>query len=312
MATVLEFDTLIIGGGLAGLQAAIQLGRSLHHVAVADNGSGRSSIAKNYRNILGYPDGVSGQQLRSLGEQQARQFGVSFFSGTVTSLTQNEDGRFRAELTGLDQEPTAFLAKTILLSSGIKDPFPTIQGLDPCLGESIFICPDCDGYEIVNQHALVIGSGSHAVQMAKTLRYFTKTITIVNHDGAKVEEPEQAYLVQEAIPIHHEPIVRIEQEGGRLKRVELASGTVIAVEKGFLAFPGAKLQTSLLAGFDLQRLDTGHILANPRTKETTCRNIWAAGDVVAHSQQVTISLGDGSQAAIWIHKRLLEMAKGNG
>lgn len=310
MATVLEFDTLIIGGGLAGLQAAIQLGRSLHKVAVADNGGGRSTIAKKYRNVLGYPDGVSGQELRALGEQQARQLGVSFFSGMVTSLAQNDAGQFQAELSGAGQSAVQLGAKTILLASGIKDPFPEIPGLAPCLGESIFICPDCDGYEIIDQPAVVIGSGNHAVQMAKTLRYFTQTITIVNHDAAPLGEAEQAYVQRESLPIYHEPVLGIQQEQGGLQRVELASGGGFAVQKGFLAFPGAKLQTSLLAGFDLHRLDTGHILANPRTKETTYRNIWAAGDIVAHSQQVTISLGDGSQAAIWIHKRLLEMGSG--
>lgn len=307
-----EYDTLIIGGGMAGLQAAIQLGRSLHKVVVADSGNGRSAIAKNYRNILGYPDGVSGQQLRSLGEAQARDLGVSFLSGEVTSLTKEESGCFWASVTVSEQGNVQVRAKTVLLSSGIKDPFPAIPGLAPCLGESLFICPDCDGYEIVGQHTVVIGSGRHAIEMAKILRYFTQTITIVNHDQTPIAAEEESFLQKENIPIHNEPIRRILQERGTMQHVELETGSGFDVQKGFLAFPGAKVQTSLLDGFELERLENGHILANPRTKETSFPNIWAAGDVLAHSQQVTISLGDGSQAAIWIHKRLLEMKNGSG
>lgn len=310
MKTEMEYDTLIIGGGIAGLQAAIQLGRSLHQVIVADSGNGRSVVARNYRNILGYPDGVSGKALRSLGEQHARQVGVSFLHGEVTLLEKEATGSFLAFLQTKEQQEVQIRAKTILLSSGIKDPFPEIPGLDPCLGESLFICPDCDGYEIVNQPAVVIGSGTHAVQMAGILRYFTtEAITVINHTGVPIGTDDELILQKERIRIYNEPIRQIHQVRGQLFRVELASGKAVEVKKGFLAFPGAKVQTSLVRLFPVKRLENGHILADPRTKETSCKNIWAAGDVLAHSQQVTISMGDGSQAAIWIHKRLLDMQK---
>ncbi|MGE5701536.1 MAG: NAD(P)/FAD-dependent oxidoreductase [Clostridia bacterium] len=304
MPQELIYDTLIIGGGIAGLQAAIQLGRSLHKVIVVDHGKGRSTIAKKYRNILGYPQGISGESLRSNGEEQARELGVVFMYGEVTALSQKADHAFVAEVMhGSGNE--AVVARTVLVASGIKDPFPTIPGLTQCLGESLFICPDCDGYEIIGKHALVIGSGKYALEMADTLQYFTNRLTVINHTLTP-SEAEPFTTTDGQIRVIDEPISEIFHKDGQMQAVQLVSGERISVEKGFLAFPGAKVQSTLLEKFQVDRLENGHVLVNPRTKETSYRNIWAAGDIVAHSQQVTISMGDGSQAAIWIHKRLLE------
>lgn len=84
-----QADCIIIGGGIAGIQAAIQLGRYKHNIIVIDSSQGRSSIAKAYHNILGWPEGVSGKQLRTLGRQHAEKFGVEFLDDTVTSLEKS-------------------------------------------------------------------------------------------------------------------------------------------------------------------------------------------------------------------------------
>lgn len=298
------YDTIIIGGGIAGLQASIQLARCLHQVLVIDSGQGRSLIAKNYRNILGYPDGISGHELRSSGAAQARELGVHFVSGEVIAL--HEDEVFSVTLEGNQQR---YQAKTILLATGITDPFPSIPGLSACLGESIFICPDCDGFETINRKTAVIGAGPNAADLAEILLYFTRKLIVINHTGTPIPDEKNKRLASEGIPVITAAVTRIAHEQGQVRDMDLSSGESLTVEKAFLAFPGAKVNSHLLEPFQPIRLGNGHLMVNPRTKETSHRNIWAVGDVIAHSQQVTIAMGDGSQAAIWMHKRLLEMTR---
>lgn len=298
------YDTIVIGGGIAGLQAAIQLSRSLHKVLVIDKKTGRSVLARKYRNILGYPEGVSGMELRNQGEQMAKRFGATFIQGEATFCEQNQEHVFC--VTTREHEET-FMAKTLLISTGITDPLPAIPGLVECLGESIYICPDCDGYEVQKKRTVVIGSGKQALQMAKELTYYTNDIVVINHSLTLLDKDDQRMAKEWGECYRNEEILSLQQQNGFLSSVTLRSGEEITVERGFLAFAGAHVNSDLLQAFHIQLLNQGHVQVDSRTKETNHRNIWAAGDINAHSQQVTISMGEGSQAAIWIHKRLLEL-----
>jgi len=296
------FDTIIIGGGIAGLQTAIQLSRCLRNVAVVDANHGRSTVAKAYRNILGFPDGVSGKALRDAGRTHALRLGVRFFSDEVSELSEHE-GRFFARLrvSGYRLE-----GRTVVLAAGISDPFPDIPGLVDCLGKSIFICPDCDGYETVGQAAAVIGAAPQAAKMAVQLRYYTDRLTVINHAGSPLGAQEGETIRSLSIDVINERVERLAHQNGMLTGIVLSGGAMLSVSRAFLAFPGARVNTDLLRPFAVRFNEKGHVLVDPRTKETDHRNIWAVGDVIPHSQQVAIAMGDGAQAAIWIHKRLQE------
>ncbi len=299
------YDTVIVGGGIAGLQAAIQLGRSRRQVLVVDDGKGRSTLAKNYRNILGFPEGVSGQYLRMMGTRQAKQVGVEFLPDRAIEIHQDDDGIFRIKT---QKGTTAYTGRTLLLATGITDAIPYIPGLGDCLGESVYICPDCDGYEVLSQKTVVIGSGPQAAHLARILKYFTDDLLVINHTNEEIDPEVSNHLQEENIKFIAEKVIRIEQEKGRLQAVHLENGDKLPVEKGFVAFRGAVVNTGLLRSFPLHMLSNGHIVVDGRTKETSYPNIWAVGDVAAHSQMSTIAMGDGAQAAIWIHKRLFELA----
>lgn len=299
---MIQVDCMIIGGGIAGLQAAIQLGRYQHNITVIDSRNGRSTIAKDYQNILGWPEGVSGNQLRNLGRQHAEKFGVDFRDDFVISLEKKEDKFSICTDTNLQYE-----AKTIFLGTGITDNIPAIKNLYSTLGTSTYICPDCDGYEIRNKQTIVIGDGNTGASMALTLLYWSQDITYVNHTKTAINEAYRKKLDEKQISIYEDKIQEVLTDDAQgLRAVLLENGKIIEGKKAFTAFKGKKLNNNLAKQLGVDLNETNHVYVNPRTKETNIPGIWAGGDLVAHSEQVTISMGDGTQAAIWIHKRLLE------
>jgi thioredoxin reductase len=195
----------------------------------------------------------------------------------------------------------------LLISTGIKDRIPPIKDIEPCLGISIYVCPDCDGYEVRDKHVLLLGSGSTGANLALTLTYWTKRITFINHDSKELEPDMKEKLMQHNITIINEQIEAVIAENeSSFKGVKLKSGQTVSGDRGFIGFGGNLVHSELAKQLGVELLENKHVLVDPRTKETNITNVWAAGDVVAHSEQVTIAMADGCQAAIWIHKRLLK------
>ncbi|WP_102026344.1 NAD(P)/FAD-dependent oxidoreductase [Salirhabdus sp. Marseille-P4669] len=293
------YDCIIIGGGFAGIQAAIQLGRYKHRVLVIDADFGRSTICRSYHNILGYPDGVSGLELRQIGKKQAEVLGVQFHIDKVEHINPNEE---TFQLT--TKKGNRFSAKRLLLATGIMDRIPIFKQVEPTLGTSVYVCPDCDGYEVKDKKTIVMGSGDVGANMALTLTYWTTELTYINHEQKPISEDNCRKLAQHNIQYRTEPINEVQIEDNLFQGVTLESGEEIRGERGFVAFGGNKVESDLAKQLGVERLENKHIVTDPRTKMTNVKHVWAAGDVVAHSEQVTIALGEGSQAAIWIHKSL--------
>ncbi|PEL11211.1 NAD(P)/FAD-dependent oxidoreductase [Bacillus sp. AFS017336] len=297
------YECIIIGGGFAGLQASIQLGRYQRKVLVIDSNYGRSTLCKSYRNILGWPTGISGQQLRQLGRNHAENYGISFIEDKVISV-QNVNNHYKMETIA----GRSYSAKTILLATGLIDRFPQINNLVDCLGSTIFVCPDCDGYEVLNKSVIILGSGDVGAELAITLTYWSNQIIYINHDGNELTPDLYERLLKNGIQYRKENIKEVLKDGdSTFNGICLQSGEKIYGERAFIAFGGNEVQNSLATQLGVKMLNNKHVIVDSRTKETNITNVWAAGDLVTHSQQVTIAMGEGTQAAVWIHKRLLDM-----
>lgn len=296
----LIYDCVIVGGGIAGLQAAIQLGRYQHKIVVIDSNNGRSNFCLAYHNILGWPNGVSGGFLRRVGRDQAEDLGVEFVQNKVMSI-ENQENNFVCTV----KDGKEIVGKRLLLATGIMDRLPSFPEIYPCLGVSVFVCPDCDGYEVKNEKTIVIGSGDVGANMALTLSYWTNEIMYINHEKREVSEQNQIELRSKKIIYHEEIIDTFMAKGSQFKGVVLKDGTKIECEYAFVALGGNEVRSQLASKLGVELHENKHILTDSRTKMTNIKHVWAAGDVVAHSEQVTIAMGEGSQAAIWIHKSLL-------
>lgn len=301
-------DCIIVGGGIAGLQAALQLGRySVHDILVIDRGGGRSSLCKNYRNILGWPDGVSGDELRKLGRKQAEAVGVTFADDDIRKAERDHKQQF--VLTGSDGKQ--YKSRTLLMATGLMDRFPKLPGLMSALGTSIFVCPDCDGYEIQGRKTIVIGSGDPGASMAVLLSERTGDLTYINHEGKSVSSEYLSQLEELEIPCVEKKVSEIRcEEDGILSAVVLEDGSKMAAERGFISFGGNTIYSELAEQLGAELEHNRHVKTDPRTKMTNVELLWAAGDLGVHSELSTVAMGDGSVAAIWIHKALKEMNNG--
>ncbi|WP_174496634.1 NAD(P)/FAD-dependent oxidoreductase [Salirhabdus euzebyi] len=295
------YDCVIVGGGIAGLQAAIQLGRYKHHTLVIDSNDGRSVICRSYHNILGYPDGVSGQHLRSVGKQHAEKFGVEFANDKILKVKRQKETFILSS-----QNEREYVTKRLLIATGVMDRIPPFNSLYLCLGKSVYVCPDCDGYEVKDKKTIVMGSGNSGANMALTLSYWTQDIIFINHEQKTISDDVKKKLKEKNISFLNEEIMEVMAEGEYFNGVRLKNNEVVHGDRGFIAFGGNEVRSEIGHQLGLERLENKHIVVDPRTKMTNVPNVWAAGDVVAHSEQVTIAMGEGSQAAIWIHKSLIQ------
>lgn len=327
----MQYQCMIVGGGIAGLQAAIQLGRYDHRVLVLDSGYGRSTLCRCYHNVLGWPDGVSGEELRRLGRKQAEALGVKFVQDEVTfaeACTDERDecGDKRAT-QGSHEEPEAcregkeramhagfrlrgrsgaeYEGELLLLATGLLDRLPALPGLVPCLGLTVYVCPDCDSFEVKGRKTVVLGAGDPGARLALQLHDRTDELFYINHERTAVEGRLLEDLKRAGIGYRETEVLEVRASGdGLLTGLLLADGEELAAERGFLAFGGNKVNSELAGQLGVERHENRHILTDPRSKQTNVSGIWAAGDVGVHAEQVTIAMGEGSQAAIWMHRAL--------
>ncbi|WHX51252.1 NAD(P)/FAD-dependent oxidoreductase [Paenibacillus woosongensis] len=295
-------DCIIVGGGIAGLQAAIQLGRySAYDVLVVDAGEGRSTLCRGYHNILGWPDGISGQELRARGRHQAESTGVRFAQDRIVTAARTAAGTILLK----GETGQTYETYTTLLATGVSDRIPEIPGLVPLLGSSVYICPDCDGYEIEGKCTVLMGSGDAGANMALLLAERTNSLTYVNHESSRISPELLEQMGHASISYIEAAIVEIRSAAeGQIEQIILHDGTVLPAERGFIAFGGNKVHSDLARQLGAVLSDNGHVESDPRSKQTSVDNVWAAGDIALHAEQATVAMGEGSIAAIWINKAL--------
>jgi thioredoxin reductase (NADPH) len=294
-----DFDCLIVGGGPAGLTAAIYLARFHLKVQVVDAGKSRASWIPCTRNVPGFPDGIAGEELIARMTAQALKFGASVERGRVTRL-ERADGRFEAEWG----EGRA-TARSVLLATGIANRRPDMDEAlhDEALARGLIrYCPICDGYEVTDKRVGVIGSGRHGVAEAVFLRGYTADVTLIAPDKRHALGKEDRALIR----AHG-----IETVDGPSRGVAAQSDCIVVeTADGHHAFDsvypalGSDIHNEL-AGQIGAGLAAGEgcILVDGRQR-TNVPGAYAAGDVVIGLDQISHAMGEGGVAATTIRNDL--------
>ena len=294
-------DCLIIGGGPAGLTAAIYLARFRLDILVIDAGDSRASWIPCSHNHAGYPDGINGKELLRLMREQAQKYGAKIETGRVTRLEKGEDGLFSADW-GCGAQAT----RSVLLATGITNRRPL---MDPELHDDamarglIRYCPICDGYEVTDKRVGVIGSGTNGVGEAIFLRSYTCDVTLIAPDRAlDLTAEENERLKAAGVTTIDGPAEAVGVTENCIT-VDTAAG-LMTFDSVYPAL-GSDTHTQLGEMVGAQLAEDGCFLCDTKMR-TSVEGLYAAGDVVHGLDQISHAMGEGGQAATTIRNDLAE------
>ena len=293
------YDVAVVGGGPAGLTAALWLGRYLHSVALIDSGDPRNWETRGINGFLG-AQGIRSPELRAKGRADAALFGVELVDDEVSRIHNTNGERFVIDL----YHGRTIEARRMLLAIGIKDIWPDIPGLSDCYGETAHVCPDCDGYETRGRKTVVIGSGRKAVGMALSLTTWTGKIVIcTNGQPADMEAKHLEKLKALNIPVLEAKVNRIMSKDHEIRCINLDGGMQLDCDRLYFAI-GQYPADDLGAQLKCKRNDLGLIEIDEHY-HTSVLNVFAAGDIVGGAQLAIAAAADGAIAALAIHASLV-------
>ncbi|HEY3113695.1 MAG TPA: NAD(P)/FAD-dependent oxidoreductase [Gemmatimonadaceae bacterium] len=294
-----RYDVAVVGGGPAGLSAALWLARYLHKVVVVDSGDPRNWETRGINGYLGH-QGIRPPELRAIGRAECAEYGVEFV-GEIVDEAINETGELFAICL---RDGTTIQAPRILLAIGLKDVWPDIPGLDQCYGETVHVCPDCDGYESRDKKTVVVGKGRKAVGMALALTTWTRQIVIcTNGEPPDMEQELLDQLKALNIPVLDGPIRCVVSKDREISGVELEDGMSLNCERLYFAI-GQYPSDDLGAQLGCRRDQLGRLVIDEHN-HTSVKNVYAAGDVAHAPQLAIVAASSGAVAAMAIHASLI-------
>jgi len=279
-------DVVIVGGGVAGLSAAVMLGRARRSVVVVDEGKPRNRFAAHMHGVLGR-DGNSPAQLLEEGRADARKYGAELITGTVTEI-EGVEGCF------VVHGPREIVARRVIVATGLVDVLPDIPGVDALWGTGAVGCPYCDGWEVRDEPLGVIATSPMSRNQAHLLRQWASELTVFGAREAGISEAELDGLQARGIVLAL-PALEVQGTLGDV-RISTAAGE----HRVSRVFVGARPQPAdaLLTALGAAPLKT--------SGATNVPGVWAIGNVADQKALVPIALGAGTQAAMQVNISLLE------
>lgn len=296
-----ELDVVIIGGGAAGLSAALVLGRARRRVAVIDAGSPRNAPAARMQGFLG-SDGLPPKELLDSGRAEVTGYGVRLITGVANRIapaTGTDGSGFRVRLT----DGTELSTRRVLVTTGLRDEIPDLPGVRERWGKDLLHCPYCHGYEVRDRRLAVLGGSPEAVAHALLLRQWSSNVVLFS-DAEQLKAVEREQLAARGIAVNDEPVTGLAIDKDRLRGVELASGAVMERDAVFVR-PRFVANDNLLTDLGCATHPNGWVVTDPGGA-TSVTGVWAAGNAVNPRAQVITAAGEGSAAAIAINNDLAE------
>lgn len=292
-------EVIVVGGGIAGLSAAIYLGRAQRDTLVIDSGHSMARWEPVVENYLGFPNGVGGEELLRNGCRQAKRHAVSFANDEIRTLALKKPGFV------LKGKKKTYYTKRLLLATGIFHLPPKIPGVRECLGHSMFFCKDCDGYRVRGKRIAILGSNNEAVEYALgMLHYSACVIVATNGEKPRWNKPHSRWMAEYEIPVQRQRITGVDHRKGKIRALDLADGTHLRIDYIFTT-RGDVFHTGLAEKLGA-KLDADGQIEIDLCMRTSVPGFYAAGCVTPANCQMIIAAGQGAAAAQAINRDLFE------
>ncbi|WP_437484197.1 NAD(P)/FAD-dependent oxidoreductase [Sorangium sp. So ce1014] len=298
-ADVRGYDVIIIGGGPAGLSAALILGRCRRRVLVCDSGRYRNHAAHAMHGFLSR-DGIAPSELRRIGREQLQPYGVEIREAAVADV-RREATRFEVTMEGGER----LLCRKLLLATGLVDRLPDLPGLPAMYGKSAHHCPYCDGWEARDKAIGVYGQGCTGLSLALNMKTWSDDVILFTDGPASLSRSDAARLARHGIGVREERIARLEGRDGMLERVVLEDGSFVERRSLFLKTKqeqGADLARKLRCKITEER----GVETADKHEETTCEGVFVAGDASKDVLLAIMAAAEGADAAFGVNCALQE------
>ena len=292
-------EVIVVGGGIAGLSAAIYLGRAQRDVLVIDSGHSMAKWEPVVQNYLGFANGVGGKELLKNGCTQARRYGASFVSDEIKTLSA------RKSFFVLKGKRKTYRARRLLIATGIFHLPPEIPGVEQCLGHSMFFCKDCDGYRVRGKRIAIIGTSNETVEYALgMLDYSACVVVATNGKRPGWDKQHTRWLAEYEIPVARQRIRDVDHRKRKIRALEFASDAAIKIDYIFTT-RGDIFHNELAKKLGAKIDPDGQIKVD-LCMRTNVPRLYAAGCVTPANCQMIIAAGQGAAAAQAINRDLFE------
>ena len=292
-------EVIVIGGGIAGLSAAIYLGRAQRDTLVIDSGHSMAKWEPIVENYLGFADGVHGKELLRRGRRQAERHDVRFAEDQIEAI-RAEDSVFV-----LRGKEGTYRAKRLLLATGIFHLPPEIPGVKECLGHSMFFCKDCDGFRVREKTIAICGANDEAVEYALGMLLYSACVMIATNGEKPRWSAQHAQWIEEyQIPVHLGRIHDVKYRDRQILSLHFGEEQEVKIDYIFTT-RGDVFHTDLAESLGAKLDEEGQIQVD-HCMRTTVPNLYAAGCVTPANCQMIIAAGEGAAAAQAINRDLFE------
>ena len=290
-------DCIIVGGGPAGLNAAVVLGRCRRKVLLFDTSTHRNRHSSGMHNYL-TRDGIVPADFLQIALKEVQKYGVRRIRQKIVSARKNSDGIFDAK----DEIGNIYHAKKLLIATGLWDNIPPIPGFKELYGKSVFHCPYCDAWEVSDKAIGVYARNKNGFELALSLKGWSDNVTYYTDGRNKLKPTEVETLALNNIPIISYQIERLDAKNGKLKTVVFKNEETRRCDAMFFV-NGYEQQCDLAEIFGCYMSKKGVVLTN-RFQETNIEGLFVAGDASKDMHFVVVAAAEGAKAGVIINKAL--------
>ncbi|MBC8035408.1 MAG: NAD(P)/FAD-dependent oxidoreductase [Chitinophagaceae bacterium] len=303
MALLLEriylmiYDAIIVGGGPAGLNAAVVLGRCKRKILVFDSGKYRNSYSSGLHNYLSR-DGILPKDFLELAREEVTALGISILPQLVTTATKTADDHFTVHV----DHAISYTAKILLLATGVKDRLPEVPGIEEYYGISVHHCPYCDGWEERDKKMVLYSKHINGFGMAVSLKTWSADVTLLTDGKMYLSGKQRSTLAHYNINVIQKPVASVQGTSGRLQSVSFSDGQILECDTLFFT-DNYEQHCGLVT--DLQcSLNSKGVVRTNNVQQTNIEGLYVAGDASKDMHLVVVAAAQGAKAGIAINKSL--------